>query len=98
MHRSAVVVTTLAVVLGATVAHGQTLSGEYKIGVLEPLTGPLAGEGKRHLEGHEIVRDMIHERGGVAGRKLVFAVADAPGPTAAASEWDRRLVGRRENT
>jgi hypothetical protein len=23
-------------------------SGEYKIGVLEPLTGPLAGEGKRH--------------------------------------------------
>jgi len=36
MHRSAVVVTTLAVVLGATVAHGQTLSGEYKIGVLEP--------------------------------------------------------------
>jgi len=39
MHRSAVVVTTLAVVLGATVAHGQTLSGEYKIGVLEPLTG-----------------------------------------------------------
>ena len=42
MDRSAVGVTTLAVVLGATVAHGQTVSGEYKIGVLEPLTGPLA--------------------------------------------------------
>src|SRR5436309_1326180 len=92
MHRSAVVVTTLAVVLGATVAHGQTLSGEYKIGVLEPLTGPLAGEGKRHLEGYEIVRDMINERGGVAGRKLVFAVADAPDPTAAASEANRLIT------
>jgi len=48
--------------------------------VLEPLTGPLAGEGKRHLEGFEIVRDMINERGGVMGKKLVFTVADAPDP------------------
>src|SRR5947209_18922650 len=91
MHRSAVVVTALAVVLGATVAHDQTLSGEYKIGVLEPLTGPLAGEGKRHLEGYEIVRDMINERGGVAGRKVVFAVAVATVPSAAASEEIRFL-------
>src|SRR5438045_9742022 len=64
-------------------------SGEYKIGVLEPLTGPLAGEGKRHLEGCEIVRDMIDERGGVMGKKLVFTVADAPDPTAAATEATR---------
>jgi branched-chain amino acid transport system substrate-binding protein len=65
---------------------------EYKIGVLEPLTGPLAGEGKRHLEGYEIVRDLINERGGVMGRKLVFAVADAPDPTAAASEANRLIT------
>jgi len=57
--------------------------------VLEPLTGPLAGEGKRHLEGFEIVRDMINERGGVMGKKLVFTVADAPDPTAAATEATR---------
>jgi len=71
----------------AAVTYGQ--SGEYKIGVLEPLTGPLAGEGKRHLEGFEIVRDMINERGGVMGKKLVFTVADAPDPTAAATEATR---------
>src|SRR6266403_879405 len=53
------------------------------------LTGPLAGEGKRHLEGFEIVRDMINERGGVMGKKLVFTVADAPDPTAAATEATR---------
>jgi len=79
---ASLVVSLLVVVAVAAVTHGQ--SGEYKIGVLEPLTGPLAGEGKRHLEGYEIVRDMINARGGVMGKKLVFAVADAPDPTAAA--------------
>jgi branched-chain amino acid transport system substrate-binding protein len=74
----------------AAVTWGQ--SGEYKIGILEPLTGPLAGEGKRHLEGFEIVRDMINERGGVMGKKLVFAVADVPDPTAAASEANRLIT------
>ena len=92
MRRRTVVVTALAVVLGASVAHGQTLSGEYKVGVLEPLTGALAGEGKRHLEGYEIVRDLINERGGVMGKKLVFVVADAPDPTAAASEANRLIT------
>src|SRR5712691_9831662 len=94
-HRTVVtVVTALAIVLGAAFAgvHGQSLSGEYKIGVLEPLTGPLAGEGKRHLEGYEIVRDMINERGGVMGKKLVFVAADAPDPTAAASEANRLIA------
>jgi branched-chain amino acid transport system substrate-binding protein len=81
---AAVLITLTAL---AAVTHGQ--SGEYKIGVLEPLTGPLAGEGKRHLEGFEIVRDMINERGGVMGKKLTFVVADAPDPTAAATEATR---------
>ena len=57
------------------VVQAQQLSGEYKIGVLEPLTGNLAAEGKRHLEGYEIMRDLINERfGGVMGKKLVFVV------------------------
>ncbi len=73
-------------------AGAQALSGEYKIGVLEPLTGPLAFEGKRHLEGYEIMRDMINERGGVMGKKLVFAVGDATDPTAAASEANRLIT------
>src|SRR5215831_8071269 len=68
----------------------QALSGEYKIGVLEPLTGNLAAEGKRHLEGYEIVRDLINERfGGVMGKKLVFVTGDAVDPTVAGSEATR---------
>jgi branched-chain amino acid transport system substrate-binding protein len=84
------VVSLVAVSALAAVTHGQ--SGEYKIGVLEPLTGPLAGEGKRHLEGYEAVRDMINDRGGVMGKKLVFAVADVPDPTAAATEATRLVT------
>ena len=78
--------------LAVTSSQGQPLQGEYKIGVLEPLTGPLAFEGKRHLEGYEIMRDMINERGGVMGKKLVFAVGDATDPTAAASEATRLIT------
>src|SRR5436305_13895477 len=95
MHRRLAVTVTVAVLVTlsaalAAVTWGQ--SGEYKIGVLEPLTGPLAGEGKRHMEGFEIVRDMINERGGVMGKKLVFAVADVPDPTSASTEANRLIT------
>src|SRR2546428_7414627 len=89
---SALLALALALTGLLAVGHGQSLPGEYKIGVLEPLTGPLAFEGKRHLEGYEIMRDMINERGGVMGRKLVFAVGDATDPTAAASEANRLIT------
>lgn len=83
----------VAFVVGAGVTQGQSLSGEYKIGVLEPLTGPLAFEGKRHLEGYEIMRDLINERfGGIMGKKLVLVVGDAVDPTAAVSEATRLIT------
>ena len=83
----------VAVALGVGAVQGQQLSGEYKIGVLEPLTGNLAAEGKRHLEGFEIMRDLINERfGGVMGKKLVFVTGDAVDPTAAASEATRLVT------
>ena len=46
-------VVALTVAFGGELAPvgGQATSGEYKIGVLEPITGPLAFEGKRHVEG-----------------------------------------------
>ncbi len=92
MRHRAVTFVALIVALLASGTHAQTLSGEYKLGVLEPLTGPLAFEGKRHLEGLEIVRDMINERGGVMGKKLTFALADATDPTVAASEANRLIT------
>ena len=92
--KAALVVFALIAIAGlaGTNSQGQSLTGEYKIGVLEPLTGPLAFEGKRHLEGYEIMRDLINELGGVMGKKLVFAVGDASDPTAAASEATRLIT------
>jgi len=88
--------------LGAAVAfqigaiQAQELKGEYRVGVLEPLTGNLAVQGKLHLEGYEIMRDLINSRfGGVMGRKLVLVVGDAPDPTAAASEATRLATRER---
>ena len=82
-----------AMVVGSGVVEGQSLSGEYKLGVLEPLTGPIAFEGKRHLEGYEMMRDLINERfGGVMGKKLVLVSGDASDPTAAASEATRLIT------
>src|SRR5438094_10323862 len=92
MRHRAIPFVALIVAFLASGTHAQTLSGEYKLGVLEPLTGPLAFEGKRHMEGLEIVRDLINERGGVMGKKLVFTVADATDPTAAASEANRLIT------
>ena len=82
----------LAAVAVVPGSFGQATQGEYKIGVLEPLTGPLAFEGKRHLDGYEVMRDLINAQGGVMGKKLVFVVGDATDPTAAASEANRLIT------
>jgi branched-chain amino acid transport system substrate-binding protein len=97
MRMRATVAVVLALALGLALAVSvpqaqQVLSGEYKIGVLEPLTGPLAFEGKRHMDAYEVMRDMVNARGGVMGKKLVFAVGDATDPTAAASEATRLIT------
>ena len=89
-----VAVASFALVAVALVpgSFGQATQGEYKIGVLEPLTGPLAFEGKRHIDGYEVMRDLINAQGGVMGKKLVFVVGDATDPTAAASEANRLIT------
>src|SRR5260370_40526483 len=86
-----IVIAIVALALGAGAVQGQQPpSGEYKIGVLEPLTGNLAVQGRLHLEGYEIMRDLINSRfGGVMGKKLVLATGDAVDPTAAAPEATR---------
>src|SRR5262249_13642034 len=92
-HRSTILTVAIVALIALTRGgEGQSLSGEYKIGVLEPLTGPLAAEGKRHLEGFEIVRDLINERGGEMGTRLASGAAGAPAATAAASEATRLIT------
>ena len=98
MRRRLIGAGALGVALALSIgnSYAQQLKGEYKLGVLEPLTGNLAVQGKLHLEGYEIMRDLINSRfGGVMGRKLVLVVGDAPDPTAAASEATRLATRER---
>jgi len=64
-----------------------------RIGVLLPLTGPLAKNGLENWEAMQIARDMINERGGVNGRKIEYLQGDANTPNAAISETER-LIGK----
>jgi branched-chain amino acid transport system substrate-binding protein len=63
-----------------------------KIGVLEPFTGPWAKNGNESYVAMEIARDMINEKGGVNGKKIVFIRGDAPDPSAGKSEADRIIT------
>lgn len=81
-----------AIVFGVAIAGPAVGQSEIRIGVLEPLSGPIAAEGRRQLNGMEVVRDIVNERGGIAGMKLVFAVGDAANATAATNEANRLVT------
>jgi branched-chain amino acid transport system substrate-binding protein len=84
--------TLLAFAVGSwTVVREGACQNQIKIGVLEPLSGPIAGEGRRQLNGMELARDLINERGGIAGKQLTWVVADAPDATAATNEATRLI-------
>jgi branched-chain amino acid transport system substrate-binding protein len=68
-----------------------TAQENIRIGVLLPLTGPLAKNGLENWEAMQIARDMINERGGVNGRKIEYLQGDANTPTAAISETERLI-------
>jgi branched-chain amino acid transport system substrate-binding protein len=63
-----------------------------RIGVLLPLTGPLAKNGIENWEALQIARDMINERGGIGGRKVEYLQGDAMTPNAAISETERLIT------
>ena len=62
-----------------------------KVGIILPQSGSLAMLGSQAFNGAEIARKMINERGGVNGRDVEFATADAPGTTEASTEATRLI-------
>ncbi|MDT3679262.1 MAG: ABC transporter substrate-binding protein [Burkholderiaceae bacterium] len=86
--KSSIYAVAFAAVCAITPVHAEDL----KIGVLFPLSGPMALIGNEALQASEVARDMINERGGVLGRKVMYAVSDAPAPTAANAEATRLIV------
>src|SRR5437763_11099465 len=64
-----------------------------KIGVIEPLSGPVAASGNYVRMGAEIARDWINARGGVDGRKVELRIEDNKSdPKEAASAAEKLIV------
>ncbi len=85
MKRSTAAVIIAAVVVVAAIALAVVLPmmtaprlevSTIKIGALEPLTGPFATWGKKHLAGAQLAVKEINEKGGVLGAKLELVVYD----------------------
>ena len=78
----------LLAALGMAAAHAQ--SGPIKIGVLAPVTGPLATPGKDMVEGWKLFWDQAGQTAG--GRKVEYVIADTTCNPDQALTQARRLV------
>src|ERR1041384_5488120 len=83
---------TAAVFLG-----GSALAQDIKIGAIYDLTGPFAGGGSKPAQiGNKIAIDMIIERGGVEGHKIVGIFADAQSKIDVAINEAERLLNEQK--
>lgn len=67
-------------------------AGEIRIGCLFPYSGSLAFLGTETSSGVELAADIINERGGVKGDKIVLVKGDAQNATAATNECNRLIT------
>ena len=63
-----------------------------RIGVIQPLSGPVAQSGQNVLWGAEIARDEINAQGGVLGRKIELKVYDSKNDPAEAINAANKLL------
>src|SRR5262245_65192643 len=81
-----------ALVAGVATA-GPAAAQDIKIGTIYDLTGPFAGGGsKPAFIGNKIAIDMINEKGGVEGHKIVAIDADAQSKVDVAINEAERLL------
>src|ERR1700694_1998482 len=79
----------LPLMTSSAIAQGK----EFKIGVIFDETGPFAGGGsKANLIGTKLAIDMINEKGGVEGYKIVPTYADAQSKIDIALNEAERLI------
>src|SRR5262245_47382389 len=90
--RSVVLVALVLAALAALTVPGESQS-PIKIGVIEPLSGPVAASGNYVRMGAEIARDWINAKGGISGRKVDLLIEDNKSdPKEAASAAEKLIV------
>src|SRR3954447_12599277 len=76
---------------------GSFAAEDIKIGVLYDYTGPFAGGGSKAAAiGNKIAIDMINEKGGVEGHKIVGFYTDAQSKTDVAINETERLLNEQK--
>lgn len=77
---------------GGFMGKGESRAAEkLRVGVIYPISGPMALLGEESLRGAEISRVMRNNKGGVAGKQIEYVFADIPDVNAAKSETERLL-------
>lgn len=92
MKRFLTVLLILMLVMGSIVGCGGEPGGEaetFKVGAIYPLSGANALLGNQCFDAVQIAVDFINEQGGIQGKMVELIKADAPDPTAAATEAGR---------
>src|SRR4051812_35282510 len=84
--------------VGAALACGPAFAADdIKIGAIYDLTGPFAGGGSKPASiGNKIAIDMINERGGVEGHKIVGIFVDAQSKIDVAINEAERLLNEQK--
>ncbi len=95
MLKLRVVLVLVALLAVAALGTGVTAqsTAPVKIGVIQPLSGPVAASGNYVRMGAEIARDWVNARGGVLGRKVELVIEDNKSdPKEAASAAEKLIV------
>lgn len=86
-------VAMVSAVLSCASAFAQGSAPDFKIGVVLPLTGPVAANGKYELTGAYVAQDMVNASGGIGGRQARIIVCDSQSLEQQAVICAKRLTG-----
>ncbi len=87
-------ITAFAAALILFGAGAHAASDTIKIGVIQPLTGPLAFNGNNDVNGAKMAVNEINARGGVLGKKIELVVEDGQCKPADSVNAAEKLIGR----
>jgi branched-chain amino acid transport system substrate-binding protein len=98
-RRAGAMLAALAMVLAACSQEGGPTAGEsdegpIKIGLLQPLSGPVSAAGIGVRDGAEIALDEINENGGINGRELQLVIEDDQNDPAVCTNTATKVITR----
>ena len=73
-------------------AKSASTTGDIKIGVVLPLTGPNSSFGKSGQNGIKLLEDQVNKDGGISGRKIKFIFEDDEGKPDTATTVGTKLI------